>query len=182
MGDVMLGRLVNEALKVKPQTYPWGDTLPLLQAADWRACNLECVLSDRGSPWVVPPKVFHFRSDARNVSALKAAGINAVSVANNHALDYEYEALFEMLRVLNRAGIQHAGAGLHLDDASRPAVCEVNGVRIGLVAFSNNEPDWEATEQKPGIFYVPIDLRDERAQKLLQVVQQAREAMDLLVV
>jgi poly-gamma-glutamate synthesis protein (capsule biosynthesis protein) len=181
-GDVMLGRLMNELLQHRSPSYPWGDTLPLFHAADWRACNLECVLSDRGRPWSDPPKVFHFRSDARNVAVLQAAGIDAVSLANNHTLDYEYDALFEMLGVLDAAGIQHAGAGRTLAGAARPAVSERAGRKIGLIAFSDNEPPWEATEAKPGIFYLPIDLGDPRAAALLEAVRQARAEVDLLVV
>jgi len=46
LGDCMLGRLVNEVLENAPPEYPWGDTLPILQGADWRLCNLECVISE----------------------------------------------------------------------------------------------------------------------------------------
>jgi len=49
VGDVMLGRLVNETLKSMPPTYPWGNTLPLFRASDLRIGNLECVLSDLGT-------------------------------------------------------------------------------------------------------------------------------------
>lgn len=73
VGDVMLGRVVNETLRHKPPEYPWGDTLPLFQRADLRICNLECAISDRGAPWVATPKAFHFRSDARNIAVLRAA-------------------------------------------------------------------------------------------------------------
>jgi poly-gamma-glutamate synthesis protein (capsule biosynthesis protein) len=182
LGDVMLGRLVNKVLHGQPPDYPWGDTLPLFRAADWRVCNLECVLSDRGRPWSATPKVFHFRSDARNVAVLQAADIDAVSLANNHTLDYEYDALFEMLDILDRAGIGHAGAGATFADASRLAVCERKGTRLGIIAFSNNEPTWEAGERKPGIFYSPIDVQNARAGKLLEVVRHARNTVDLLLV
>jgi poly-gamma-glutamate synthesis protein (capsule biosynthesis protein) len=69
------------------------------------------VIYDRGRPRSVTPKVFHFRTDRKNVAALKAASIDAVSLANNHALDYEYEAMFDTLAALDREGIRHAGAG-----------------------------------------------------------------------
>lgn len=88
-GDVMLGRMVNAVLQEESAAYPWGNTLPVFRDASARICNLECVISDRGSPWSVTPKVFHFRSDARNVGVLKTAGIDTVSLANNHTLDFE---------------------------------------------------------------------------------------------
>src|SRR5438128_9466034 len=80
LGDVMLGRLVNQSLREKPPSAPWGDVLALLRESDWRFCNLECVISDL-LPERLPAKVFHFRSDARNVAVLRAAGIDTVSCA-----------------------------------------------------------------------------------------------------
>ncbi|MBI4100886.1 CapA family protein, partial [Candidatus Microgenomates bacterium] len=41
MGDVMLGRLVNDVLKDRPPSYPWGSTFEVLKRADGRICNLE---------------------------------------------------------------------------------------------------------------------------------------------
>src|SRR4030088_119816 len=105
VGDVMLGRLVNQKLKHESPEYPWGDTLSLFSTADVRMCNLECVISDRGRPWSATPKMFHFRSDAKNVAVLKTAAIDVVSIANNHVLDFEYDAMFEMLTLLDQARI-----------------------------------------------------------------------------
>lgn len=125
VGDVMLGRLVDGALRYTLPSFPWGDVLPLLRDADWRCCNLECVVSD-----VVPDrlseKVFRFRSDARNVAVLKAADIDAVCNANNHSLDFGPEAMLDMLRRLDEAGIAHAGAG------ANPAEAPFRGVLHGL--------------------------------------------------
>ena len=182
LGDCMLGRLVNEVLENAPPEYPWGDTLPILHSADYRICNLECVLSDRGEPWSAYPKPFHFRSAAKNIAVLEAAQINALSLANNHVLDYGYDAMFQMLEILDRAGIVHSGAGVNLEEASRLATAEVCGRKLGLLAFTDNEPAWEATAHQPGIFYVPVDLSDPRAQALLELVREQKDAVDLLIV
>lgn len=182
VGDVMLGRLVNEVLRHAPADYPWGDTRAIFVSADLRLCNLECVISDRGTPWTVTPKVFHFRSDAKNVAVLEAAGIDAVSLANNHTLDYGVEALLDTLRLLDGAGIARAGAGADLAEASRPAIRAAAGVTVGLVAFTDNEPAWEATADRPGLFYAPIDPGDRRAQRLFAVVEEAKRTVDLLIV
>src|SRR5690348_12201903 len=136
VGDVMLGRLVNEVLKQKSPAYPWGDTLSLFHTADVRICNLECVISDRGTPWSATPKVFHFRSDAKNIEALRVAHIHAVSLANNHSLDFDYQGLFHTMRNLAAAGIQYAGAGTTIAEACAPALWETKGKRFGLIAFT----------------------------------------------
>jgi poly-gamma-glutamate capsule biosynthesis protein CapA/YwtB (metallophosphatase superfamily) len=182
LGDCMFGRLVNEVLESAPPAYPWGDTLPILLGADYRICNLECVLSDRGEPWSAYPKAFHFRSAAKNVAVLEAARINAVSLANNHVLDYGYDAMFETLKLLDRAGIAHSGAGAAFEEASRPAISEVGGRKIGLLAFTDNEPAWAAAAHEPGVFYVPVDRGDSRAQALLDTVRKEKDRVDLLVV
>ena len=182
LGDCMLGRMVDEVLETQPPEYPWGDTLPILETADWRMCNLECVISDSGAPWSGFAKAFHFRSSARNIAVLEAARINAVSLANNHTLDYDHDAMFEMLRILDGAGIGHSGSGGNLEAASRLAVSNVRGTRIGLLAFTDNEPGWEATAHQPGVFYVPIELNDRRAQNLLKIIRSARDSVNLLIV
>jgi poly-gamma-glutamate capsule biosynthesis protein CapA/YwtB (metallophosphatase superfamily) len=182
VGDVMLGRLVNEALKERPPDYPWGDTLTLLRGADFRLCNLECAISDDGEPWSASPKEFHFRSDAKNVGVLLAAKVDAVSLANNHALDFGYGALLDMLRILDGAGVAHAGAGRTLKDAERPAALEILGTKICIIAFTDNEPGWEATPARPGTFYVPVDLEDKRAKRLLELVKETKKRADLLIV
>ncbi len=182
VGDVMLGRLVNEVLKKEPSWYPWGDTLPIFQQVDLRICNLECVISDWGTPWSTTPKMFHFRSDGKNVNVLKEAKIDIVSLANNHVLDFEYKALFSMLKTLDQSKIKHAGAGSNFREASASAVTEVDGKRIGLIAFTDNEPEWEATENRPGVFYVPVNLHDERADILFEIIKNIRKTVDLLIV
>ncbi len=182
VGDVMLGRLVNAVLEEQSPAYPWGDTLSLFHDADVRLCNLECVISDWDTPWSATPKVFHFRSDAKNIAVLKAAHMDAVSLANNHALDFEYEGLFQTIGNLEDAGIHHAGAGTTLAEASEPTIWEMKGRKLGLIAFTDNEPDWEATEAQPGVFYCPIELKDKRAVKLLELVSKTKESVDFLVV
>lgn len=185
IGDIMLGRLVNEVLQQESPDYPWGDTLDIFKKADLRICNLECVISDKGQPWTITPKVFHFRTDRKNIAVLKKARINMVSLANNHVLDYEEEALLDMLEILDRKGIEHAGAGINLVEASSLAVLEIPGqkgvFKVGMIAFTDNEPQWEVGNQ-PGVFYVPIDLEDKRAQVLIKEIGKAKKDVDFLIV
>ncbi len=182
VGDVMLGRLVNQNLMHEPPEYPWGDTLSLFHSVGLRICNLECVMSDRGQPWSVTPKMFHFRSDRKNIEVLKRASIDAVSLANNHVLDYEEDAMLDMLATLDQAGIAHAGAGRDIAEASKPAIISAQGHKIGLLAFTDNEAGWAARETQPGIHYLPVDLDDSRAVSLLERVEQAKAQVDFLVV
>jgi poly-gamma-glutamate capsule biosynthesis protein CapA/YwtB (metallophosphatase superfamily) len=182
VGDVMLGRGVNDVLLEKDAAYPWGDTRALFLGADWRACNLECVISDRGEPWEPDLKAFHFRSDLKNLAVLQNARIDAVTLANNHSLDFGHQALSDCVQALDVAGIRHAGAGADLAAARALAVSKVKGRTIGVLAFTDNEPDWEAKPSRAGIWYCPVDLDDERAADLLGEVGKARKAADIVVI
>ncbi len=181
-GDVMLGRLVNGLLERRTPEYPWGDTLPVFKSADARFCNLECVISDHGEPWSQTPKYFHFRSDTKNVKVLKAAGIDAASIANNHTLDFEYEAAFEMLKVLDKEGISRAGAGHDYNEASAPAFLKVKDIVVAFIAFTDNEPVWAAYGSHPGIFFVPVDREDVRAKKLFELIKETKTRADIVIV
>ena len=125
-GDVMLGRLVNSVLSNDKFTYVWGDTLNVIRAADLSLINLECVVSSVGKEWDKTFKVFHFRAHPEAINVLKVAGIDYVSLANNHVLDYDNEALIEMLDLLDKNEIRHSGAGRNLKEAMEPAILNTN--------------------------------------------------------
>lgn len=182
LGDVMLGRYINELLKAHPSEYPWGDTLDIISSADARFCNLECAISNKGMPWNKTKKVFHFRSDTKNVAVLKKAGINCVSLANNHALDYGYDALLEMLDTLKDQNINCAGAGRDLEAAMHPAIFKVHNYKLGWLALTDNEPIWEATGNSPGTYFVPISLENRRYPELLNLIKKTKASVDILIV
>ena len=81
---------------------PWGNTLPLLHSADIRIANLETSVTTHAEKW--PDKVFNYRMHPENVSALKAARIDYVSLANNHTLDFCEEGLVETVKSVREAG------------------------------------------------------------------------------
>lgn len=180
-GDVMLGRLVNEMTGHMGPRYVWGDTLPLLKKADLCLINLECVIAEDGKPWDRSPKVFFFRADPNAIDVLKIAGIDYVSLANNHTLDFVEEAMLEMLGRLDDAGIAHAGAGKNLREAAKPAVIEAGGIRVGVISFTDNEPAFAATGTSPGTNYIPITLADSVMRKVKAAVDGARSTCDIVV-
>ncbi len=192
VGDVMLGRGVNAVLKHNPPSYPWGNTLPIIrpkkelqpasifQSADLRICNLECVIADTGAPR--PNKTFHFRTDPKNVESLKVAGFSPISIANNHTLDFGPQALEQMINILKANSINFAGAGPDITEASMPALEDGGGKYVGMVAFTDNEPGWEAGSKTAGIFYVPIALEDSRAKILFDLIKKTRDDVKVLIV
>src|ERR671911_1556460 len=124
VGDVMLGRRVNDALRTLRPDQPWGDVLPLLISADLRIVNLECAITNHKQPWTRTPKVFHFRAGPSMVEVLQVARVDGCSLANNHTLDFEERGLLDTLRYLEAAGIRCAGAGRDREEAARPALLD----------------------------------------------------------
>ncbi len=177
----MLGRLVNDFLKEGTPDYPWGDTLDIFSSADVRFCNLECAIADGGEPWTKTQKVFHFRSDAKNCEVLKKAGIDCVSLANNHVLDYGYGALLETCDTLRSFHINYAGAGINKEAAICPAIFEVQGLRIGFLALTDNESGWEAAKDSLGTFFMPISLVDTRYPALIEHIKRTKASVDILI-
>jgi poly-gamma-glutamate capsule biosynthesis protein CapA/YwtB (metallophosphatase superfamily) len=98
---------------------PWGNTLNLLKRSSLNIVNLETSVTTHPVPW--PDKVFNYRMHPANISALKAAGITYVSLANNHTLDFSVEGLIETVDALASSNIQFAGAGHSAAEAQRPA-------------------------------------------------------------
>jgi poly-gamma-glutamate capsule biosynthesis protein CapA/YwtB (metallophosphatase superfamily) len=172
-GDVMLGRGVNETLRTASPEEPWGDVLPLLGSADLRIINLECAITEHKRPWSRTPKVFHFRADPLAVEVLRAAPVDACSLANNHTLDFEERGLLDTLSHLDTAGIRYAGGGRNLKEAARPVLLERG---VALVAFTDNEPPFAARPDKPGTNYLPVSLEPEVLRRVEEAVGAARES------
>jgi poly-gamma-glutamate capsule biosynthesis protein CapA/YwtB (metallophosphatase superfamily) len=174
MGDVMIGRLVNELMDDVPPLYIWGNMLPLLKQNDLNIINLEAALTH--SMHMVP-KVFNFKADPHKVKSLVGASIHIANLANNHILDYSVEGLLETLTTLDQAGIQHVGAGKNIAEASAPIIVDVKGIKIGILGCTDNEPSWLATPSKPGVKFVEVgDL-----QAIQEDIQNLRPKVDLLI-
>ena len=123
-GDVMLGRLVNKVLANAQFTYVWGNTIDIIKRADFSLINLECAVSSNGKEWNKTFKVFHFRANLDAIQVLNSASIDYVSLANNHILDYDVEALLDTLDILDKNNISHSGAGRNLKEAFKPGIIE----------------------------------------------------------
>ncbi len=181
-GDVMLGRLVNEAIALRGFAYPWGDTLPLLHRADRLLINLECALTAHTEPWRGDPyKPFFFRAEPATVATLTLAHVSFASLANNHSLDFDVPGMLETIAVLDRAGIAHAGAGRTLAEARAPAWLTAGGLRIAVLAFADHPLAWAATPESPGINYTPVSLDEEDFAPVAEAIAAVRAQADLVV-
>ncbi len=182
-GDVMLGRLVDERQRTRAVTAVWGDVLDPLRACDGLLVNLECCLSTRGEPWTATYHPYHFRADPDwAVPALREAGVDYASLANNHLKDYGDSALRDTLDELDRAGIARAGAGRDTEEARAPAAFDAGDLRVAVVSFTDNTPEFAAGPDSPGVAHVDIDADDLARSVVRDSLDRARAAdPDLLV-
>jgi len=162
VGDIMLDRYAGDEIVRHGSGYPLAVVRPVLAKADLTVANLECPLT--GQPKTLP-KTYVFRCPAERVAAL--AGIDLVTVANNHTLDCGRAGLAETTTVLTSAGIEVCGLSL------QPTIVERHGIRIAFLGFSDFPED--APGSGPGVVYY------DRA-KIESAVGQARKKADVVVV
>jgi poly-gamma-glutamate synthesis protein (capsule biosynthesis protein) len=191
-GDVTLGYHFEELFDAeivngKPQdemlAYPFAKVRPALAAADIAVVNLECPFTVRGEKLT---KNFNFRAKPALAGAVAAAGIDVVSLANNHLMDYGLLGLLDTLEALDKAGVRHFGAGRTLAEARQPAIVTRNGLRVAFLGYfflgdRNIEPrEVLATATTPGVAGTYKDLAAMKTM-LVEDLAAARGKADLVV-
>jgi poly-gamma-glutamate synthesis protein (capsule biosynthesis protein) len=138
--------------------------------------NLETAVTERGTP---EPKTYHFRAPATAFEAILAAGIDVVTMANNHALDYGRVGLSDALASAKAAGMPVVGIGDDADQAYRAWITTVKGVKIaflGMSQIAELSSSWAAKDDRSGIAMAF------NTTKAVAAVKAAAKAADVVVV
>lgn len=165
-------------------TYSWGDALAVWRAfsPDLKIINLETSITTHPEPW--PDKPVQYRMHPANVAVLKTMGVDLVSLANNHTLDWQREGLLETLRTLQDAEIQFVGAGHDLQESAKPAVLKVRQGRVIVLAYGSETGgvprEWAATARQPGVNLLP-DLSTNTVTKISKQVKALKQPGDIVV-
>jgi len=177
-GDVMLDRGVYDVVKNqgKGVDYPFaggtatitshyccssmGWTLPrtkrldtspavrnLMSGADLAMVNLEGPAPAKAT---YHPHGMTFNFDQSFLAGLKYAGIDVVSLANNHIGNAGRQGILDTIAALNKLGIAHSGAGANTAAARTPALFTVDGVKVALLAYDSIASSYGAGPAKPG--------------------------------
>lgn len=150
-GDDLIMMLVGDVFVSRddpPSVF--NDVRPTLRACDFLLGNLEGAVADGGVLWSV--KETQWKADAQQIMAPSSVGFDAMAMANNHVLDFGYDAMFETMALLDREGIAHTGAGHDFAQAHKPAVVERKGCKVGLVGYTSVfMKEWAAEDDKPGL-------------------------------
>ncbi len=138
VGDIMLSRLVGKEIAASGDwRYPFLNIASTTSSADITFANLETTVSSRGHKI---GSEFSFRSDPRALEGLPYAGIDVVSIANNHIWDYADDAFLDTQRHLREVGIAYAGGGSNYEEAHTAALLNAKGTRVAYLAYTNLLP------------------------------------------
>jgi poly-gamma-glutamate capsule biosynthesis protein CapA/YwtB (metallophosphatase superfamily) len=174
-GDVHFMERTATRLTNDPATV-FGQAASVLASADLTIVNLETAITTRGDP---APKDFHFRAPPSAFTALREAGIDVATMANNHAADYGTTGLHDTLAAIRSSRFPVVGIGADAAAAFAPWVRTVRGTRVAIIAASQVRDEtlanYAAGPDSPGVASADSD-------RLLEAVRAARAAGDVVIV
>jgi len=150
----------------------FSDLLDVFRSSDFSIVNLECPLIESKSPIKKNGPTLGVESAC--VNGLKNAGINAVTLANNHIMDHGIKGLRNTIEVCRNAGIQTVGAGMNVKEAGKPLYHSIENKKIGIIGVAENEFSI-AEEDSAGAN--PLNLY-----QTSQVIKENRSDLDLLII
>ena len=176
-GDLIFWREVADYIDENGGASALANIAEHLAAADVTISNLESPLSkDESEP--VPDKDVYIIGRPLAIEGIKESGIDIVSLANNHIMDYMGPALEDTLRALDGEGILHAGAGMTEDEAGAAAETSVNGASIAFLSWTDIVPDFFlAYKDEPGVVSARMNMAD-----ACKRVREAKQTHDIVIV
>lgn len=141
-GDFAPRMRVNEVIEHGDYQLLYNDILPIIQVSDLAITNLESPLLDEGKP--IAKTGPNLKAPIKSVEALKFAGFDMVTLANNHMMDYGKEGLFSTIQVCEKSDITHIGAGSNLEEAKKNVYFDIKESRIAFINCCENE--WSTTQ------------------------------------
>lgn len=136
----------RDVTKCKPEVNKVWD---YLCQADLSIANLEIPLTNALGR---ADKAATIKADPSIASSIAEVGIDVVTIANNHALDYGAEGMMETIKSMNEVKVPTVGGGINLEAASSPVFIEKEGVRFAVFGFASTLPTgYAAGTNRPGI-------------------------------
>jgi poly-gamma-glutamate synthesis protein (capsule biosynthesis protein) len=178
-GDVMFEEPIRSYLSEPASVF--APIRGVLRKADVAMANLETPVTDRGTP--TPNKEYLFRAPPSAFDALKRGGLDVVTVANNHGMDYGAQGLEDTLRTAKKKGFPVVGGGFNEAQAFHPWRTTVNGQRIAIIGATQVIDEeflswWEARGSQTGVASAKYDMED----RLVRQVMKTRRTSDTVVV
>lgn len=175
-GDVNLDPGFVRSFRTEGYDFAWSGLEGLFLEDDVTIVNLECSASDLGTPWDKP---FVFRCDPAALPAMAAAGVEIANLANNHSIDYGFEAMLDARENLLAVGVDPVGAGANADEAYAPVLYEINGWTIAVLGGGGVGPEtgsWTARDDRPGM------TNGDSVEAMTAAIGAADEVADLVLI
>ena len=191
-GDVMTNRL-NSDFESPSLEYSISNIASVLKQADVAIVNLETALCDitgkKQDRDYMSQGGHVFRAEPDDVDVLKNSGVDTVILANNHTMNYWIGCMRDTLNILDSKGIYHVGAGNTLDEARTVEIIEMEGIKIGLLAYTYTDPNvypqsWYAGSKKYDSSgnAVYIGTSPMSIENMVEDVKKANDEIDFLIV
>ncbi|MBE0664167.1 MAG: CapA family protein [Bacteroidales bacterium] len=150
------------------------DIIQLFNASDFNLLNLECPIVEHDKGKKILKTGPHLKTGEEIFQHLSSINIHAVTLANNHILDFGVEGLKNTIERCRNRNILYVGAGLSIHEIEQPLIIEREGTRIGVINFCENE--W-STLSSLNCGANSMDIIDNVKQ-----IKKLREIVDLIIV
>lgn len=171
-GDVMLERYVSKHILSGKD--PFEDVKEILRESSIAFINLETSVGSNGTE--VSSKAYTFQTPPERLIYITNAGIDVVSLANNHAMDYGDEGMEETLAFLDLYGIDHTGAGMDYEEAVIPVIYSNEMITVCVLAFGDIYPtSLYADDDEPGIAML-------EEEGVLAEIEKWKDSADILII
>ncbi len=175
-GDVNLDPTFVRTFPTTGYEDAWTGLFGAFERDDLTIINLECSPSELGTPWL---KSWNFRCDVDALPSMASAGVDVANLANNHAMDYGFDAMLDGRQNLIDVGIAPVGTGANLVEAYEPAVMEINGWTIAVIGSGGVNPEsgsWLALTDRPGMTH------GDNTESIGIAIARAKQTADLVFV
>jgi poly-gamma-glutamate capsule biosynthesis protein CapA/YwtB (metallophosphatase superfamily) len=174
-GDIMLARGTGQSVDRHGVDHPFEKIRTEMTIHDIACANLEGPISDRGRRFL-PDKGIYFRADPKVIKGIVDSGLDFLSLANNHSLDWGVDALADTMSLLKTAGIRYAGAGRTREEALSPAVFRMGDKSVAFIAYNDVYPLSVSEERRS---MQTLDLREGEIEKEIRLL---KKKYDILIV
>lgn len=174
-GDVNMGRQTGQKILAGDIDYPFINIAETLKSADITFVNLESQLAELGGETQSPTNEYRFAGPPAGAQSLANAGVDIVSLANNHMWDYGKARLEETLSNLSKAGVVYVGANMDPSQVWAPRVLEIRGKKIAFLAMTNVLNGYENAGASQYVAF-------QNGPRLVAEIQKIRDEVDWVLV
>lgn len=161
-----------ENLVIKKGSHIFGELLKKIDETDISFINLETPVCNTNSPILKSGPTLKSSPDC--LESLAQTGFTVIGLANNHILDHGQKGFLETLENCQKYNLNYVGVGKNIKEAQEPFILEVKGIKIGIIAVTEQE-FCIATKSTGGA--APLDPIDNTYQ-----IEKAKKDADLIFV